>query len=52
MDNGNNKYMYVWSRDGRIFCRTEAESKECVTNPKTAKEGPPKPHIVNKVQDL
>ena len=52
MENDNKKYLYVWSRDGRIFCRTEAESKQRVTNPITGKEGPPKPHIVNKVQDL
>ena len=52
MDNGVKKYQYVWSRDGRIFCRTEAESKERVVNPRTGKEGPPKPHIINKVQDL
>ena len=52
MENGTKKYLHVWSRDGRIFCRTEAESKQRVTNPITGKEGPPNPHIVNKVQDL
>ena len=50
--NGEKVYKYVWSKEGRIFARTEAESNEKVTNPATGKIGQPKPHIVNKVQDL
>ena len=39
----NKKWKYVWSREGRIYCRTEEESMQ---NPQ------PKPHIVNRVEDL
>ena len=43
-DNADNKvFRYVWSREGRIFCRTEAESKQ---SPQ------PKPNIINRPQDL
>ena len=37
------KYKIVWSRDGRIFCRTEEESRQV---PQA------KPHIINRVEDL
>ena len=46
------KFKFVWSREGRIFARTEEESKQRVVNPVTGKEGMPKPHIINKPQDL
>ena len=45
-------YKYVWSRDGRMFCRTEEEAKQRIKNPVTGFEGMPKPHIINKPQDL
>ena len=40
---GNKMWKFVWSRDGRIFCRTEEESRQ---TPQT------KPHVVNRVEDL
>ena len=42
-EDGNRKYKFVWSRDGRIFCCTEEESRQV---PQT------KPHIINRVEDL
>ena len=36
-------FRYVWSREGRIYARTEAEANQ---NPQ------PKPHIVNHTEDL
>ena len=36
-------YRYVWSREGRIYCRTDAETK---VSPQ------PPPHIINCPQDL
>ena len=39
----NRKWKYVWSRDGRIYCRTQEESERTPQ---------PKPHIVNRVEDL
>ena len=43
-DSDDNKvYRYVWSREGRIYCRTDAESK---VSPQ------PPPHIINCPQDL
>ena len=46
------KCEFVWSREGRIYCRTEDESKQKVMNHTTGREAMPKPHIVNKPQDL
>ena len=46
------KYEFVWSRDGRIFCRTHEESQAREIHPITGKQVMPKPHIVNKPQDL
>ena len=40
---GGKIYRFVWSREGRIFCRTESESQESPQPP---------PHIVNCPQDL
>ena len=40
---GGKIYRFVWSREGRIFCRTESESQESPQPP---------PHIVNGPQDL
>ena len=51
-DETTKTYKYVWTREGRIFCRTEQESNERVQHPTTGKMVPPKPHIVNKAQDL
>ena len=42
-DDDNKVYRYVWSREGRIYCRTDAESK---------RSPQPKPHIINCPQDL
>ena len=36
-------YKFVWSREGRIYCRTEEESK---------RQDKPKPHVVNRPADL
>ena len=46
---GNKVYRFVWSREGRIFCRTEAESQQRNSSGQIQQ---PKPHIVNKVDDL
>ena len=46
------KYKFVWTREGRILFRTEEESLQRVPNPKTGKPGMPKPHTINKPQDL
>ena len=46
---GNKVYKFVWSREGRIFCRTEAESLQRNSSGQIQQ---PKPHIVNKVDDL
>ena len=46
------KYKFVWTREGRILFRTEEESLQRVTNPKTGKQGMPKPQTINKPQDL
>ena len=43
-------YQYVWSRDGRIYCRTEQESQQRLTH--KGRSVMPKPHIINKPQDL
>ena len=37
------KFRYVWSRGGRIFCRTTKEA---------AMTKMPKPHVINKPEDL
>ena len=37
------KFRYVWSRGGRIFCRTTEE---------VAMSKMPKPHVINKPEDL
>ena len=42
-NDGNKVYKFVWSREGRIYCRTESESQQ---------ETQPPPHIVNCSQDL
>lgn len=39
----NKKYKYVWSREGRMYCRTEQEA---------AMEPQPKPKVVNRAEDL
>ena len=46
------KYKFVWSNEGRIFARTEEDSKRKVIHPITRKEVLPKPAIINKAQDL
>ena len=38
-----NTYKYVWSRGGRIFCRTPEEAAMTTV---------PKPHVINKPEDL
>ena len=37
------KFKYVWSRGGRIYCRTPEEASKTPT---------PRPHIINKPEDL
>ena len=44
------KYKFVWSREGRIFARTEEESRQTVR--KNGRDVLPPPHIINKPQDL
>ena len=44
------KYKFVWTREGRIFARTEEESQRTIH--KNGKDVLPPPHIVNKAQDL
>ena len=44
------KYKFVWSREGRIFARTEEESKMRIN--RNGKDIPYPPHIINKPQDL
>ena len=43
-------YKYVWSRDGRIYCRTEEEAQRREMH--NDKSVMPKPHVINKPQDL
>ena len=40
---GNKVYRYVWSREGRLYCRTEQQSKQ---------EPQPPPHKINCPEDL
>ena len=51
-EDNTKKWEFVWSRDGRIFCRTKAESEQRVAHPISNKQVMPQPKIVNKVQDL
>ena len=44
---GNKVYKFTWTREGRIYCRTEQESQRSSPNVKL-----PKPHAVNRPQDL
>ena len=44
------KYKFVWSREGRIFARTEEESKMRIN--RNGKDIPHPPHIINNPQDL
>ena len=44
---GRKKYRFTLTKEGRIYCRTEAESKTKLPNGKM-----PKPHIVNRLEDL
>ena len=43
-------YKYVWSREGRIFARTEAESQMRIN--RNVRDVMHPPHIINKPQDL
>ena len=45
-------YAHVWSREGRIYCRTAQEVLTRIKHPVTGNSVMPKPHIVNKPQDL
>ena len=53
-DTEDKVYEHVWSREGRIYCRTEedAKPKNRVTHPISGKSVMPKPNIINKPQDL
>ena len=44
---GQKEYKFTWSKEGRIFCRTEAQTKPTGNGQKL-----PKPGIVNKPSDL
>ena len=44
--NNVNVWKFVWSHEGRIYCRTEEESK------RGSGRNQPKPHIVNRPADL
>ena len=44
---GNKTYKFTWSKEGRIFCRTEQQTRNSGTSNKL-----PKPGIVNKPSDL
>ena len=44
---GNKTYKFTWSKEGRIFCRTEQQTRSSGTGNKL-----PKPGIVNKPSDL
>ena len=44
------KYKFVWSREGRIFARTEEESNMHINRNGT--DIPHPPHIIKKLQDL
>ena len=49
-DNENKKvYKFVWTKDGRIYARTEEESQR---RNSSGELDQPKPHIINKPQDL
>ena len=41
--NDKQAFKYVWSRGGRIFCRTPEEANMTTV---------PKPHVINKPEDL
>ena len=45
-ENGSNTFKFAWSKEGRIFCRTEQQSKPGLG------QKLPKPGIVNKPSDL
>ena len=43
-DNEDKKmFKYVWSRERRMYCRTEEEA---------TKQPQPKPHVINRAEDL
>ena len=44
-------FKFVWSNEGRIFARTEAQTNQTTVNPVTGRDVWPK-YIINKVQDL
>ena len=44
---GHKVFKFTWTKEGRIYCRTEEESKKKLPNGKQ-----PKPHIVNRLEDL
>ena len=44
---GNKTYKFTWSKEGRIFCRTEQQTRSSGSGNKL-----PKPGIVNKPSDL
>lgn len=44
---GHKVYKFTWSKEGRIYCRTEEESKRKLPNGKQ-----PKPRVVNRLEDL
>ena len=46
---GSKMFKFVWSRDGRIFARTEAES---LRRDDRGNISQAKPHVINKVDDL
>ena len=47
--NGEKVYKFVWSKEGRLFCRTEEESKQRDSNGQIKQA---RPHVVDKVDDL
>ena len=42
-DDDKKMFKYVWSREGRMYCRTEEEA---------TKQPQPKPHVINRAEDL
>ena len=46
-EDGSNAYKFTWSREGKIFCRTEEQTK--ATGPE---QKLPRPGVVNKPNDL
>ena len=46
-ENGSNVFKFTWSKEGKIFCRTEQQTK--ATGPE---QKLPRPGVVNKPNDL